>query len=66
MTLYTIRTRSAERMVLTAMPPAVFLLEYAKHLGATFVVLNTMRVSNVDDVQIDELREWVGVEVFGI
>lgn len=65
MTLYTIRTQSAERMVLTAMPPAVFLVEYAKHIGATFVVLHAMRVSNVDDAQIGELREWVGVEVFG-
>lgn len=66
MTLYTIRTQSTGGMVLTAMPPVVFLVEYAKHLGAPFVVLHAMQVSNVDDTQIDELRGWAGVEVFEV
>ena len=67
MTLYTITGPSiGERMVLTAIPPIVFLVEYAKHVGATFVVSHTLRIDNADNAQIDDLRDLVGVEVFGI
>lgn len=67
MTLYTITGPLAgERMVLTAMPPIVFLVEYARHIGATFAVLHTLRVDNLDNAQINDLRDMVGIEVFGI
>ena len=67
MTLYTITGPCVrQRMVLTAMPPIVFLVEYAKHVGATFVVSHTLRIDNADNAQIDDLRDLVGVEVFGI
>lgn len=68
MTLYTIRTQGDERMVLTAMPPVVFLVEYAKHIGATFVVLHTLRIDNADNAdnaQVQDLQDFVGVELFG-
>ena len=67
MTLYTITGPLAgERMVLTVMPPIVFLVEYARHIGATFIVLHTLRVDNLDNAQINDLRDMVGIEVFGI
>lgn len=67
LTLYTITGPFVgERMVLTAMPPVVFLVEYAKHIGATFVVLHSLRIDNADNAQIDDLRDLVGVDVFGI
>lgn len=62
MTLYTITGPSiGKRMVLTAMPPVVFLVEYARHVGATFAVTHTLRIDNADNAQIDDLRDLVGV-----
>ena len=67
MTLYTVAGPFVgERMVLTAMPPIVFLVAYAKHVGAAFVVLHALRIDSADNAQIDDLRDLVGVEVFGI
>jgi hypothetical protein len=67
MTLYTVAgPLVGERMVLTAMPPVLFLVAYAKHVGATFVVLHMLQIDSADNAQIDDLRDLVGVEVFGI
>lgn len=66
LTLYTLRVYSAERMVLTALPPIEFLFRYAVSIGSTFLVLNTLLIANANAAQINDLRTMVGVELFEI
>lgn len=67
LTLYTLSIPiDGERMVLTALLPIEFLIQYRWQIGSTFIVLNTLPIGDANAAQTNDLRTMVGVELFKV